>query len=550
MRYRCACKAELCEDDLEQHRCVVEKVRRIQSEKTVLTLTTVNNNNSLQIPITSCQTKGCRFSTRIVTWNMNHIAKTTRPFKKEGKTKMIQQLCRNQTANIDVLALQEVNSTAVEVLDNLGNDLCVLSWGPLLVSKSNLSRKEFAKSVPSKEPTKPSTSQPVNAMRDEIYPLLKKSKQLRESYEKWCEAVRKDADEQHLKENFKDAEELYDKAGTRERYREYYPLVARKDSPLKVEAVHVLWADGKLEEVQSKQKVEFRGPDVEAEFRPIVVYDVSRKCSFENCCESKFRLGLVHTSPSGNQFERVEIYQMQLKVPFQKIAESKTPWIIVGDYYLAAEAIVTGKTGMYQQLVRNEIGVTLENQLPERLAIVAALSGTNGGTWKAEYDRFDSVVMQVADFGICTTDFTVRRAFSIHPDSGRPMLLDVDHEGFQLMKTDDSSDHSPVLIYLAHDPNSAQEEILTMLGYTKDHPEKSQEDIQTFVKKPGEDTELVTLKQNAANLEQEIINVNTTRDRTRAVNEYLKCLERIINRSQRPQGVSELDFLPLRNCGN
>lgn len=81
-----------------------------------------------------------------------------------------------------------------------------------------------------------------------------------------------------------------------------------------------------------------------SQFRPIVVHKLLRKDEEGNTHGNGIWYGMVHTTPSGNEFDRRDIYEGQLQEALPKIkalAEADNAQLIIGgDYYIAEEALV------------------------------------------------------------------------------------------------------------------------------------------------------------------------------------------------------------------
>ena len=338
------------------------------------------------------------------------------------------------------------------------------------------------------------------------------------------------------------------------------------------------------------------------EFRPVVVYHLKKKCAKLGCTGLRFHVGLVHTSPDGAKFERIKIYQNQLEKAFSKAAAEGGFWIIVGDYYLDPEAIVgyTAGTALHDFSIpvappdasedeekeeedellapaegkdegnddwkekelpgqspaprrlaafantnRNAERLTFVEHLPAEFDIVASVSGTNAGTWRPPL-AFDSATMQVADFGVCSTNWLVRRGFSLRADTGQPSVLDENHEAFRGMKSVDTSDHSPVLVYVARNHAVAMKSLRAMLGYDSQFAERASEQISKY--KRAKAADLQELQDERAELLKrlEATDGDAGGGFMTLANEYRRCTGRLASLQQVPQGVSLMDFAPTR----
>lgn len=119
-------------------------------------------------------------------------------------------------------------------------------------------------------------------------------------------------------------------AGKR-RHNEYYPIVFRKDA--RIEHIQSLAYTG-AKEPSSEDPVRWNKKG--KSFRPIVVYDLK--------VDGKdVRVGIVHTTPEGQEFERKQVFD-EIEVQLKQLADwskkEQIPLVIGGDYYLTAEAVV------------------------------------------------------------------------------------------------------------------------------------------------------------------------------------------------------------------
>jgi hypothetical protein len=129
---------------------------------------------------------------------------------------------------------------------------------------------------------------------------------------------------------------------------EYYPLLIKKSSGLKVQKIYQVGTDGTMVAASS----EIHWDKSKGVFRPIIVYEITRANQI-----TPFWLGVVHTTPEPDssglvaEFNRENIYQEITKGLQQLSLQAKKhgiPLIIGGDYYLTAEAVVTGKNTAYE----------------------------------------------------------------------------------------------------------------------------------------------------------------------------------------------------------
>ncbi|MBS1830659.1 MAG: hypothetical protein JST93_35495 [Acidobacteria bacterium] len=548
----------------------------------------------------------CEFTARIGTWNMNHVSATTTEIKSKLKREAIAAVCAGGSTPLDVLALQEINSTATGQLANLPKGVSVLHWGPLLQSQSTLSRLEFHKSFTLPIPKKVKGDNKELVERKELFYKALEEPELLKDYQAWRAAVddargtlrgNSEKDKAKVYEELKKAhargEALYEKfAGTKFRYQEYYPLVGVPSKNLVIDPkVDLYFSDGTVKGLDEKQAFVFRGKNEELEFRPVVVYRLTKFCPAHGCTGLKFSLGVVHTSPEQgtSEFNRLHIYQHQLKNVLDRIVSEGGLWVVVGDYYLTAETIVaypqkkesssrrkskkemegfiedennnSSSTPKQQRVSRSQhlpphanrdrndpaLKINFEQQIPPSLEIVATATATNHPTWKPEYDPFNSVRAQVADFGICSRAWPIKGAYPIDPDSGSILPVDLDSRAFQLMKTDDTSDHAPVLVYVAKNPVKASAEIRTMLGYSDCSDKESKKRTTDFHQAKGHaaSDRVEELQQTCEELQVQITQMKDGDvDYIDLVQKYRAALQTLLRLLAPPTKLDTLDFVP------
>lgn len=601
IRYQCACKAGLCEKCVQTHECETMKARRILKEFRM-----TSGLSSFSTPMVACSAKiPCEFTARIGTWNMNHLSATTTEQKSKLKRDAIAAVCSGTTGALDVLALQEINSTATEQLSGLAKGVKVLHWGPLLQSQSALSRLEFAKQFQLPEPKEfKSKNEELNQKKKQFYEALRE-RNLNKQYGAWREAVsenrkvlggnketEKEMIYKQLKEEHPEGEGLYEEfAGTKYRYQEYYPLVGIPSKDVVIDPkVDLYFSNDTVRGLGEKERHVFRGKDEDLEFRPVIVYRLTKRCGAEGCTGLKFNLGVVHTSPEQgtSEFNRLKIYQHQLKLVLDRIVKEGGLWVVVGDYYLTAETIVaspgpkksssrsnknelddfivdgpeakkqkrklsTPRLPPHSNRDRNDpaLKINFEQQIPQSLEIVASVSATNHPTWKPKYDPFDSVRAQVADFGICSRGWPVKGAYPIDPDTGAVLAVDWNSRAFQLMKMDDTSDHAPVLIYVAKNSVKANKEIREMLGYSETSDKQSIEKSTQF-----QEAKAKIVTEREAELEETCRELRKRIERMGKgdvdylddVREYRAALQTLLRLKAPATKLDTLDFIPGDAC--
>jgi hypothetical protein len=191
--------------------------------------------------------------------------------------------------------------------------------------------------------------------------------------------------------------------------------------------------------------------------------------------------------------------------------------------------------------------INFEQQIPQELEIVASVSATNHPTWKPKYDPFSSVRAQVADFGICSRAWPVKQAYPIDPDNGEVLAVDWNSRAFQLMKMDDTSDHAPVLIYIAKNSVKASKEIRAMLGYSETSDKQSSEKSIQFQKAKEEivSEKQVELEETCRELKEKIERMTQGGvDYLKDVREYRAALQALLRLKAPATKLDTLDFVP------
>jgi hypothetical protein len=207
--------------------------------------------------------------------------------------------------------------------------------------------------------------------------------------------------------------------------------------------------DGEKEETAVSIE-ELPQPGEPSRFRPVVVYKLRRKCDRPDGCDMcPAQLGVVHTSPAGKEFRRDIIFQQQLKKVFEQ-AKASGYWCFAGDFYLSPEALVSLQGDMPLNANRNFGNMSFERQIADSFTVVTSVSGTQTGPWKPRHHHpLDPANVQIADFAVCSKDWAMTRTLSVETRSGRPIVIDENHQALQLMMQDDSSDHLPVYVFLS-----------------------------------------------------------------------------------------------------
>ncbi|WP_437516400.1 ubiquitin carboxyl-terminal hydrolase [Sorangium sp. So ce1099] len=126
---------------------------------------------------------------------------------------------------------------------------------------------------------------------------------------------------------------------------EYYPLAVRRGG--KIVDVQSLWAyynesgeelDEQLIVNNLRESKDLSWSKGKGIYRPILGFDV--RVVNGNNGDRVVRVGVVHTSPAGNEMSRPDVFA-QVERPLRTLSRSYHPIVVGGDYYLAAEAVTT-----------------------------------------------------------------------------------------------------------------------------------------------------------------------------------------------------------------
>ncbi len=494
------CDSSVCSNCIDEH---TEACRpRNTTQTTTATTTTTPTDHSSpvafprSIPIRANGTESSAvldessLSIGIGTWNINHLGEDTDEPKRRNKLAAIEELF-HYNAWLELLVLQEVNKTGVPLLQQKlvrgTSPPKVLHSGPLLYTVSYQTEAECVVSHRATlENELPKQKKKRN--RETLLKDVKRAKGTR--FTTWYKTNR----------------------GTLRRYQEYFPLIARGDTKITVANVHLYWGTGHVTTPGTGTDVEVcykdgdeRTGDRVAESngnRPIVVYELQKG-------KQTFLVGVVHTSPHGDEWYRAEIYDFQMKQVFAAVAghikAHKGHWILLGDYYLTPEARVLRRSEIpltaAQDLNddRNLLKATFEKRLPPELEIITAISGTNWKTAKqatkrsatAEpWKKFDQA--QIADFLICSNNWETARAGlfkdrTLMASSTTGGLLVYDEYHVALRAWHAISDHAPVGALLSTVDDLR---VLPILGYdekTLDCAERNIDNIRDTWRREAEE---------------------------------------------------------------
>lgn len=468
-------------------------------------------------------------------WNLHKLGASSSPEKRDSILGAL-GLLFGSNPWLDAVAVEEVQKTGIDVLaeELPRHGLKLLDPGPLLIGETPLSDKELLRSIAQSLPNDSNAHRYVEACRkrlkDEEEAVLDD-----ESRREICTHLRGPLIEQLAVD--RSQRTMVD------RYTEWYPLIVRADSALILVGIELYWQDGSVQlckpdafqgpDVYTARRTLFRSPRLagtlrhgdalDGMFRPVIVYVVAHPG-----WQHVVKIAVSHTSPSGTEFIRFDIFHGQLQAVLNAAEldqqQSGAFWVFGGDLYLSPEARVMmekhvsgGRTtinaernklaaelqqsgwtqkkgGTYTKdatttrkgvtktrtieltigldSLRNVLRLTFERQLPGGFAVAAPLSGTHLGDehkWQ-KADRADVVDLkvQVADFLVCSKRWTVCTV-GVFKD---PEL--VAHSGGGLVLVDAGnlvlrawsliSDHAPVGAYLANYPE-AQATAKQILGY-------------------------------------------------------------------------------------
>ena len=257
------------------------------------------------------------------------------------------------------------------------------------------------------------------------------------------------------------------------RYREYYPIVFRKSSGIRVVSVSVVNDDGTvIEDVQEEKEYVFRDTTVPRKenphhYRPAVVYHLVKVSKDKNGNEVNHMIDLavIHTTPAGNEFDRREIYNKQLG-PILGALDTSKYLFAAGDYYVGFESLVEDQEGLTPEekkatmkkknAMRNTHALTAQTNFPEGLEGVGSGSGTNRSSKNPDphletKNGFPSLINhQVADYGMIAIKRWESKAVGLLPGPqmiellGRAPLLLSDYMSQAMAEWTKYSDHAPV----------------------------------------------------------------------------------------------------------
>jgi len=210
-------------------------------------------------------------------------------------------------------------------------------------------------------------------------------------------------------------------------------------------------------------------------YRPIVAYKVE--------VDGKaFWLGVVHTSPSGNEGNRKKLYESQVEQWLKIIQKDieKNPdnhWILLGDWYLQPETVTDTEGLRGKAADRNLLGKTFEKKMDEFkikdkpvFRGVYPLSGSNftGAPW----DKSETLPQQ-ADFSVCSSNIPTAVSGLVSPDGATVLYYDEGADALFHIKGNRSqkvggtySDHAPVAIIVSLKPEDSS--VFKAFGFTKE----------------------------------------------------------------------------------
>lgn len=154
---------------------------------------------------------------------------------------------------------------------------------------------------------------------------------------------------------------------------EYYPIVYREKGGrlLGIDSLWAIYNDGGVVDrsYDPEEKPELTWSKSESIFRPIVGYDVWVATSDGN--QRFVRLGNVHTSPAGSEFSRPGVFE-QVDYPLGHLAQSSTPVVVGGDFYLTAEAVTRswGSLSKLEKSKASQVKEDLSESLAKQLQVI------------------------------------------------------------------------------------------------------------------------------------------------------------------------------------
>ncbi|APR77345.1 Hypothetical protein A7982_02692 [Minicystis rosea] len=123
---------------------------------------------------------------------------------------------------------------------------------------------------------------------------------------------------------------------------EWYPIFVRRGSGWKVAAVyvHARLEDGTVVihrcDERGKTNKAFWWEKQRGVFRPVVVYHVVHEET-----RHQLKIGVVHTTPDGQELNRPEDFEQILPVVEYMAEHEEDRWVLTGDFYLPPEAVVS-----------------------------------------------------------------------------------------------------------------------------------------------------------------------------------------------------------------
>lgn len=402
----------------------------------------------------------------IGTFNINHLGMGSE--KKEDKLDAIRHLMKSNEEWLDLLALQEVNDP--EVLRELGGDVELLSPGPTLrtvgVSGRDATREVYPLvgrrnsgwTVEDTEVFNPGTTEP------EAWDLDK-------------DLVWRDRTEQGLVET-----ELAKTIGP------LPPGVKSRDAWYNERADKARKADearkkGGTPKGRAQAKLFARRKELlnreDKRSRPVVIYRLKN-----NKDGRRVNVGVVHTTPSGQEFGRRDVFAQVsdfLDYVNTSVGANQEPgdanWVVLGDFYLTPEADVKLNANNRSRDKASSFGLHFPDPVAARvddapepryphLALAHSITASN---WPTEHrKRGKREKAQIADFMITSGTYQSRTAgvFDAYAEGIWP--VDWDHRNLERWMP--VTDHAPIGGMFSTAPDDARVERVHRMAENRAFP--------------------------------------------------------------------------------
>jgi endonuclease/exonuclease/phosphatase family metal-dependent hydrolase len=375
----------------------------------------------------------------IGTYNINHLG--SKSDKGDVKLDALRHLMASNPW-LDLLALQEVNDP--EVLDQLADDVEVLSPGPVLrtigvsggyatrelypiLARKGSGWKSTGTSLFFADDKKPET------WEDDGEPVV------------WRNRTEQGEVEGELAESI--GRPTSDDEGSRDQWyneqRRQLANVPRREKKKDRE-----WREAALELAERRKELQ-KAEDKRT--RPVVIHHL------EDADEKKLNVAVVHTTPSGQEFGRRDVFAQVsslLKHVDGSIDESGEDgsgnWVILGDFYLTPEAQVDSVSNRKQRNREKSFGLHFPDPVSElmtngpeprypNLSLAHSISASN---WPVAHQGKKREAMQIADFMIVSSGFKDSATGVFDPYGEGIWPVDLDHRNLERWMA--ISDHAPI----------------------------------------------------------------------------------------------------------